>query len=98
MIIRYISRDNLFIKLGTKIVLSFGIAGAIGNMIDRIWVGYVLSFIKIGSFFELNLAYIYIVIAWVGMALILTKDSMEFLKERKNKKVLKNENGKNNSK
>ena len=98
MIIRYISRDNLFIKLKTKIILSFGIAGAIGNMIDRIWLGYVLAFIKIGNSFNLNLAYIYIVIAWIGMAFILTKDSMEFLKERKNKKVLKNEEGKNNSK
>ena len=98
MIIRYISRDNLFIKLKTKIILSFGIAGAIGNMIDRIWLGYVLAFIKIGNSFNLNLAYIYIVIAWIGMAFILAKDSMEFLKERKNKKVLKNEEGKNNSK
>ncbi len=98
MIIRYISRENMFIKLRTKIILAFGIAGAIGNVIDRIWAENVLLFIKLGNFLDLNLSYIYIYIAWIGMAVILTKDSMKFLKERKNKRMLNNEDGKNNSK
>ncbi len=82
MIIRYISSDNTFIKLGTKIILSFGIAGAIGNVIDRIWNKNIIVFIKIGDYINLNLAYIYILIAWVGMAVILTKNSIKFMKER----------------
>ena len=86
MIIRDISSDNTFIKLKTKIILSFGIAGAIGNVIDRIWNKNIIVFIKIGDYINLNLAYIYILIAWVGMAVILTKDTVNFMKERKNSK------------
>ena len=86
MIIRYISSDNTFIKLKTKIILSFGIAGAIGNVIDRIWNKNIIVFIKIGDYINLNLAYIYILIAWVGMAVILAKDTVNFMKERKNSK------------
>lgn len=86
MIIRYISSDNTFIKLKTKIILSFGIAGAIGNVIDRIWNKNIIVFIKIGDYINLNLAYIYILIAWIGMAVILTKDTVNFIKERKNSK------------
>ncbi len=98
MLIRYISNDNTFVKFGTKIVLSFGIAGAIGNVIDRFWLGNVITFIKITDELNFNLAYLYIIIAWVGMAGILAKNSMKFLNERKNKKVIKDEYEKNKSK
>ena len=87
MIIRYISSDNLFIKLDTKIILSFGVAGAIGNVIDRIWNKNVIVFIKLGDYINLNLAYIYILIAWIGMALILAKNTVNFMKERKLRKM-----------
>lgn len=80
LIIRYISRDNSYIKLDTKIILSFGITGAIGNLIDRILKGYVIVFLNMGHSIIINLAYIYIAIAWVGMALILTKNSFKIFK------------------
>jgi lipoprotein signal peptidase len=86
MIIRYISNDNTFIKMGTKIVLSFGIAGCIGNAIDRIILKQITVFIKLGNSFYTNLAYIYILIAWVGMAGILAKNSAVFLKEKRENK------------
>lgn len=97
MIIRYISNDNAFIKNDTKVVLGFGIAGAIGNAIDRFFYGYVIAFIKIANSFNINLAYIYIIITWIGMAAILTKNSYRFLKERKNKKGKIDEYKKNKS-
>ena len=98
MIIRYISNENTYIKKGTKIILSLAVAGAIGNVIDRIWKGHVIVFINLGKDFYINFAYIYIIIAWVGMAAILAKNSYLFLKERKNKKVIKDEHKKNKSK
>lgn len=91
MIIRYIANDNTFIKLDTKVILSLAIAGAIGNLIDRIWKKEVIVFINLGHFLHFNLAYIYITLAWVGMAVILTRNSMKILRERKNKKVMKGE-------
>ena len=46
-------------------------------------------FIKITNQINLNLAYIYILIAWVGMAFILTKNTSKMLNE---KRVKRNEN------
>lgn len=83
MIIRYISNDNIFIKLDTKIILTLAISGAVGNVIDRIWNKNVLIFINLGHAIQLNLSYIYILIAWIGLAVILTRNSMKILKEKR---------------
>lgn len=83
MIIRYISNDNTFIKLDTKVILSFAISGAAGNLIDRIWNKQVIVFIDMGKNLHLNLSYIYIIIAWIGMAVILTKNSMKIIKDKR---------------
>ena len=92
VIIRYIFNNNSFIKIYTRIILSFGISGGIGNLIDRIWNKSVILFINFNNI-ELNISYIYILIAWIGMAVILTKDTAKFLKNKKNKRNdKKNEN------
>lgn len=98
MLIRYISNDNSFIKLDTKVILTLAISGATGNIIDRIWNEQTILFINLTKSINLNLAYIYVIIAWVGLAIILTKNSMEMLKNRKNKKVIKNEYKENKNK
>ena len=95
MIIRYITNDNTFIKLDTKIILGFAIAGAIGNLIDRIWNQNVIVFMRLGNDFHFNFAYIYIGIAWIGLAAILSKNVMKILKDKKNEKVIKDEYQKN---
>lgn len=86
MIIRYISNENTFIKLDTKVILTLAISGAIGNLIDRMWNKNVIIFMNFGKSIYLNLAYIYILIAWIGLAAILTKNTMKILKEKKVKK------------
>ena len=92
VIIRYIFNNNSFIKIYTRIILSFGISGGIGNLIDRIWNKSVILFINFNNI-ELNISYIYILIAWIGMAVILTKDSVKFLQDKKIKRNdKKNEN------
>ena len=92
VIIRYIFNNKTFIKIYTRIILSFGISGGIGNLIDRIWNKSVILFINFNNI-ELNISYIYILIAWIGMAVILTKDTAKFLQDKKNKRNdKKNEN------
>lgn len=86
MIIRYISSENTFVTITTKVILCFGIAGALSNTIDRIWNKEVIVYYSLKNAVNLNLAYVYIIIAWVGMAAILTKNTMMFLKERKKRK------------
>ena len=85
MIFRYIFSDNSYIKLETKIVLSCAISGAVSNVIDRLWKRSVILIINLGHHIEINLAYVYIIIAWIGMAVILTKNTMKIIKERKRK-------------
>lgn len=96
MLIRYISNDNTFIKLDTKIILTLAISGAIGNLIDRIWNQNVIIFIDLGKSIHLNFAYIYVLIAWIGFAAILTRNTMVIIKNRK--KVKENGYKKNISK
>ena len=96
MLVRYISNDNTFIKLDTKIILTLAISGAIGNLIDRIWNQNVIIFIDLGKSIHLNFAYIYVLIAWIGFAAILTRNTMVIIKNRK--KVKENGYKKNSNK
>ena len=92
--VRYIISNNSFIKMGSRIILSFAIAGATSNVIDRLWAGDVINNIQIPSFTDINLSYIYILIMWLGMAIILTRYSISRIKEKKEKE---NGNKNNNS-
>ena len=96
LILRYISNENTFIKQDTRIILILAVSGAIGNLIDRIWNKNIITFIQIGNSISLNLAYVYILISWIGFAIILAKNTVKILNERK--KGTKNEYKKNNSK
>jgi len=91
-IVRYILTDNSFIKMDSRVVLSFAIAGATSNVIDRLWLGNVINNIKMPLFTDINLSYIYILITWLGMAFILSKYSINRIKEKKEK-----ENGSKNN-
>ena len=92
ILVRYIINNNQFIKMDSRIILSFAIAGATSNIIDRIWAGNVINNIKIPSFTDINLSYIYITITWIGMAVILTKYSINRIKEKKESNGNKNNN------
>ena len=68
-------------------------------MLDRIWNKNVIVFINLGKHIELNLAYLYIIVAWIGMAIILTKNTMKILKNEKNiNMTLKGNKDENNNK
>ena len=84
-IARYIKSNNSFIKMNSRVILSFTIAGAISNTIDRLWNGTTINYINMPHFSSLNLAYIYFIITWIGMAVILTKYTSRRILEKKNK-------------
>ena len=83
-IIRYMFNNNSFIKMDSRIVLSFAVAGALSNVIDRIWIKNVINYINIQGFTSINLSYIYIAVTWIGMAVILTKYTINRNKEKRN--------------
>ena len=58
------------------ISISFALifAGAIANLFDRLYLGYVRDFLDLGLGFTFNLAYAFLVIGLIGF-LVLQKDS-----------------------
>ena len=82
---RYIKSNITFIKMDSRVILSFAIAGAISNTIDRLWNGTTINYINMPKFSSINLAYIYFIITWIGMAIILTKYTSQRILEKKNK-------------
>ena len=89
-LVRYIKSNNTFIKMDSRVILSFAIAGAISNAIDRVWNGGTINYINIPNFSALNLSYVYFIITWIGMAVILTKYTSDRIKEKKEHKWKKN--------
>ena len=84
--VRYIKSNNTYIKMNSRVILSFSIAGAVSNAIDRVWNGGTINYINIPNFSALNLAYVYFIITWIGMAVILTKYTSNRIKEKKERK------------
>lgn len=82
LILKYIKSNNSYIKFSNRLILSFALSGAISNLIDRIWLGYVICYISIPFFTSLNLGYFYIIITWVGLAILLTKYTMKNIKRK----------------
>ena len=70
----------------TYFALSLVIAGAIGNVIDKIFRGYVLEFIVIKSLC-FNIADIFIVLGWILMALFFAIYTYKLKKEKKEGKI-----------
>ena len=54
-----------------NIAIVFLLAGTMGNMLDRVWNGYVIDFIAIGSFPVFNFADVFINVGVVGLVLSL---------------------------
>ena len=81
-IIRYINNKNSYIKIDSRIMLSFAIAGIVSNLFDRIWNKSIINYINIPKFTSINLGYVYFIITWIGMAVILTKYTRERIKEK----------------
>lgn len=90
IITKFMLSQNQFIDGKLKIFLSFIISGGISNIIDRIFRGYVLEWIKIENLNwlpVLNIADIFILIGWILVAGNFAYFSAEEWKNRKRKNV-----------
>ncbi len=67
----------------TILFISFIIAGGFSNLLDRIFRGAVLDFIKIGSFPVFNLADVFIVIGWILFVVNIMRFSFKELNNNK---------------
>lgn len=82
---RYITSDNQFIKYKNKVVLSITVSAFASDFIDRIFRGHVVRFIKMLNMPALNLAYIYVIVSWIALAMILTKFTYDEYQKKKAK-------------
>lgn len=90
IITKFMLSQNQFMDGKLKIFLSFIISGGISNIIDRIFRGYVLEWIKIENLNwlpVLNIADIFILIGWILVAGNFAYFSAEEWKNRKRKNV-----------
>ena len=86
IITKFMLSQNQFIDSKLKIFLSFIIAGGISNIIDRIFRGYVLEWIKIPNIGWLpifNIADVFVLIGWI---LVVGNFAYFTVEEWKNKK------------
>lgn len=78
-----------------RIILALIAGGAIGNLIDRIFFGYVVDFIEFTfvNFAVFNVADIFVTLAGIGLVcyLLFTKEGKKFFKELDEKPKSKKE-------
>lgn len=72
-----------------KYCLMLLAAGTIGNLIDRIFRGYVVDFFDLGWFPVFNLADAMITLGTAGIIFIFLKDLKKEINEKKNKERIK---------
>ena len=77
MIINFIIKQNKNIDRNTMIALSLILGGGISNLIDRIFRGGVIDFIKVSTFPIFNIADISIVIGWILLIICVFKFGVE---------------------
>lgn len=83
----YYLREHFLVNIYSKLALLTFISGVIGNMIDRIFLGYVRDFFYINNFSIFNFADVYLS---VGIILLLYSEYLEKDKEKlKNEKNIK---------
>lgn len=71
IIMAFMKNQSEQIDNKTRLSLLFVIAGGISNLVDRIFRGSVLDFIKIYKFPVFNIADFYVVLGWVLLVVFL---------------------------
>lgn len=74
MLINFVVRQKENIKIPNAISVSLILAGGISNLIDRIFVGGVVDFIKVTKFAIFNIADCYIVCGWFLLMIFLIRE------------------------
>lgn len=95
IILKFISMQAKQLDKKTIFALSLVLGGGVGNLIDRLFKGYVVDFIDINGLFNFpnfNLADVYVVIGFVLLALFFAMFANNVRME-KNKKVKDDKSG-----
>ena len=77
IIIKFIKEQNKNMNRNIRFSLELVLSGGISNLIDKIWNGNVLTFIKIAKLPIINFAYILIFIGWISFLIFMAKDTIK---------------------
>lgn len=94
LLIKFLVSQNERIDTKTLITISIVLAGGFSNLIDRIFRGYVVDFIKIfpGSTFpSINIADMCIVLGWVVLVYLIVMNLFKTRKEDDSKEIKEGE-------
>ena len=83
VIIKFMKMQQEQIDKKTYVALTMIIAGAIGNLIDRLFRGYVVKFIILWKLPAFNISDILIVVGWVLSALFFAMFAVTVRKDNK---------------
>ena len=83
VIIKFMKMQQEQIDKKTYVALTMIISGALGNLIDRIFRGYVVKFIILWKLPAFNIADILIVVGWVLLALFFAMFAVTVRKDNK---------------
>ena len=83
IVLNFIRKQKEQIDEKMIVALSLVLAGGISNLIDRIFKGGVIDFIKVEHFAIFNLADCYIVIGWMLIILNFIKMNQELVGDKK---------------
>lgn len=89
IVFKFIITQNQFITMKIKILLSLVFAGGLSNVIDRIFRGYVVEYIKITGiekFPIFNIADIAFIIGWISFVALFADFTAKEWKEKREKK------------
>ena len=77
IIIKFIKEQNKNMNRNIRFSLELVLSGGISNLIDKIWNGNVVTFIKIAKLPIINFAYILIFIGWISFLIFMAKDTIK---------------------
>lgn len=83
VIIKFMKMQQEQIDKKTYVALTMIIAGAIGNLIDRLFRGYVIKFITLWKLPAFNISDILIVLGWILLAVFFATFAVKVRKENK---------------
>lgn len=83
ILIKFMKMQSEQIDIKTYVALTLVISGALGNVIDRLFRGFVIRFFKIFNNVSFNVADLYIVIGWVLLALFFAMFAAKVRKDDK---------------
>lgn len=84
IVINFVVKQNERITISNAIAVGLILAGGISNLIDRLFRGGVVDFIKVGGFAIFNIADCCVVLGWIILVVVLIKETFpELLKKNK---------------